>query len=175
MQVDKLEIRKVHKTAIFLGLAFVGSVFIYTLLVELANRKIINLGTAPVISGLETLKYIFLGLTFITLFAIRGVKHNILSGKVKLQPNSGLPTPLTGPLIKLMRATLVGYAFCESVALYGLVYYFLSGNIQDFYLFIILSLFLFARHFPRYQQWESWLSGINEKPPNFDEVYMKNN
>jgi len=41
-------------------------------------------------------------------------------------------------------------------AIFGLVLYFLTRNVTDFYLFLITSLFFFSFHFPKFSQWEAW-------------------
>ncbi len=65
---------------------------------------------------------------------------------------------LSSKIQKLFSATIITYALCESVAIFGLVLFLTGGETFDFYLFIALSLTFFAVHFPRYGQWEEYLT-----------------
>jgi hypothetical protein len=156
------EIRQVHRTACIIGLAFIGSVFTYVILSELLNRGFIALPKPALGVEMDLIKYILIGITILTLFLIRPIKKIMLSGNILLQPPAQGQSRLAAPLQKLMSATIIGYALGEAVAIYGLVYYFLARNINDFYIFIIVSLFILTRHFPRYKDWENWLKGIGE-------------
>jgi len=58
-----------------------------------------------------------------------------------------------------MTAAVITYAFCESIAVLGLVLYFLGGSSTDFYVFMVISLFFFSVYFPKYERWEEWMKG----------------
>ncbi len=53
-------------------------------------------------------------------------------------------------------ASVVTFALCESVGMFGVVPLVTSGSSADFCFFIVRSLGLFARYFPRRGQWEDW-------------------
>jgi hypothetical protein len=44
------------------------------------------------------------------------------------------------------------------VVIYGLMLFLMGGRSSDFYFFMALSLVFFAVYFPRYGQWEEWVS-----------------
>jgi hypothetical protein len=56
---------------------------------------------------------------------------------------------------QLAVSSIITFALCEAVAIYGLVLFFIAGNSADFYIFMMLLLIYFAVYFPRYSQWES--------------------
>jgi hypothetical protein len=58
---------------------------------------------------------------------------------------------------RLFQAAVVTFALSESVAIFGLVLFLLSGKAMDFYLFMFLSLFYFWFFYPKYQDWEARL------------------
>jgi len=61
-----------------------------------------------------------------------------------------------------MTAAVITYAFCESIAVLGLVLYFLGGRPTDFYVFMLISLFFFSVYFPKYGWLEEWIkAGLN--------------
>jgi len=59
---------------------------------------------------------------------------------------------------KLQTSTIVVMAFCESVAIFGLVLFILTGGSTDFYILLALSLALMAVHFPRLDKWREFIS-----------------
>ena len=63
----------------------------------------------------------------------------------------------TGSVERLFQAAVVTFALSESVAIYGLVLFLMSGNAMNFYLFMFLSLFYFWFFYPKYQDWEAQL------------------
>ena len=69
-----------------------------------------------------------------------------------LAPRAGAGAP--GP--RLQTASIVTLALCESVGVFGVVLFVISGSAADFYLFLALSLGLFAIYFPRHDRWEEW-------------------
>jgi len=58
---------------------------------------------------------------------------------------------------KLQTATIVVMAFCESVAIFGLVLFILTGSSTDFYILLALSLALMVVHFPRLNKWRDFI------------------
>ncbi len=104
----------------------------------------------------EFLRYVFLGVTIVEFFVITFMRRIILSGEGGTSGLSNRGAPLRAKVQRLFTATIVTFAFCESVGIYGLVLFLIGGSTFDFYLFLFLSLALFALYFPRYSQWEEW-------------------
>ncbi|MFZ5448006.1 MAG: hypothetical protein ACOZFS_05150 [Thermodesulfobacteriota bacterium] len=128
----------------FVGLAMIAAVFVYAGVVE-----VIKWQWAP-FSGFaklppqtaSLLKYIFLALAAAQYFIIKVVHKLILA-----QSPDNLP-----------QAAIVTFALCESVAVFGLVLFLLTGNALDFYVFMVISLGFFYLFFPKYEQWEQMVS-----------------
>ena len=59
---------------------------------------------------------------------------------------------------RLMTAFLISYALAEFPALLGLAAFVLTGQSQPFYILILVSVYLFAVHAPRYAHWQSWFT-----------------
>ncbi len=148
-----------HRMATVIGYGMIGTLLIFTAVVETlksTNFEAVG-GFAP--SVLQLLRYLFLGITFVEFFVIRAIKQRILSGGGKDYSPVKQRDLLLPRLQKLFSAAIIGFAFCESIAIYGLVLFVIGGSATDFYLFIFLSLVFYALFFPRYSQWEAWVSG----------------
>ena len=141
--MDNQQLKMRYLTVNFIGLAMIGSVFIYAVVVEVLKR------TQAPFSGfadltpaqVQMLKYIFVALAIATFFLIKFMQKILASGSVE----------------RLFQAAVVTFALSESVAIFGLVLFLLSGNAMDFYLFMFLSLFYFWFFYPKYQDWEARL------------------
>ena len=147
-----------HRMATVIGYGMIGTLLIFAAVVE--TLKGMNYETKGVLppSALEILRYLLLGITLIEFFMIRIVKKMILSGRGRMSALSIQGDPLLSKVQKLFAAAIVTFAFCESAAIYGLVLFIIGGNSFDFYLFMFLSLVLFAVYFPKYPQWEEWVN-----------------
>jgi F0F1-type ATP synthase membrane subunit c/vacuolar-type H+-ATPase subunit K len=147
-----------HRMATVIGYGMIGTLLIFTAVVEtLKGMNYETRGFFPS-STLDVLRCLLLGITLVEFFAIRIVKKMILSGGGRISALSNQGDPLLSKVQKLFTAAIVTFAFCESAAIYGLVLFIIGGNSFDFYLFIFLSLVLFAVYFPKYPQWEEWVN-----------------
>jgi len=137
------------KTTNYIGLAMIASVFIYAAIVMLIDKGYISIKVRQVIST-ETstnLKYILLGLSLSQYFIIRFFQKFSLKSANYLPPGS-----------------IIIYALCEAVSIYGLVLFLLSGNSMDFYIFMLISLLYFYLFYPKYADWERlWIQGLSQK------------
>jgi hypothetical protein len=96
----------------------------------------------------ESVGAMLLGLTAISLvtaiatFAVRELLLNrpIRSGELRVDTDAGRN--------RLMQLYVVLWALCESVGVYGLVLYMLSGEARYLYLFLMASAGLFFAHRP---------------------------
>ncbi len=147
-----------HRMATVIGHGMIGTLLIFAAVVE--TLKATHPETQGVLppSTLEILRYLFLGMTLIEFFVIRIVKKMILSGGGRISALSNQGDPLLAKVQKLFTTAIIVFAFCESVGIYGLVLFMIGGSSFDFYLFIFLSLAFFAFYFPKYSQWEEWVS-----------------
>lgn len=158
--MDKL--RAAYRVAVIIGLAFMASLLVYTIIVGLFEKGAIELQGGPTLpdSELETVKFAMLGLSAALFFLIRYVNARIVYAS-GAQGNMHSPrrrpaTGVTPEFGRLTTAALTTYALCEAPAIFGLVLFFLGRNSSDFHLFLLISLFSFAVHFPKFSQWEEW-------------------
>jgi hypothetical protein len=127
----------------FIGLAMIGSVFLYAGVVEVLKRTMApfaGFATLPVAQAM-TLKYVFVALAIGNFFLIKFIQKILGAPSVQ----------------QLRQAAIITFAISESVAVLGLVLFLLAGNAMDFYTFMFLSLFYFWFFFPKYQDWEERL------------------
>lgn len=146
------ELKKAYRIVVIIGIAIVVSVFAYAVVVEYikATQKPFK-GFAP-FPEVEILRYLFFGLAAMQFFLIRFIRGFILSKKdMTAQFTQGKPSV---SIQQLFVSSIITFALCEAVAIYGLVLFFIAGNFIDFYIFLIISLIYFAIYFPRYSQWE---------------------
>jgi len=127
----------------FIGLALIGSVFLYAGAVEVVRwtmAPFAGFAGLPV-AQMMPLKYVFVALAIGDFFLIKFIQK-ILGGRSVTQ---------------IVQAAMVTFALSEAVAVLGLVLFLLAGHAMDFYTFMFLSLFYFWFFFPRYQDWEDRL------------------
>jgi hypothetical protein len=147
-----------HRMATVIGYGMIGTLLIFAAAVETLKAMNYRPGGFLPPSALEILRYLLLGITLVEFFMIRIVRRMILSGGGRV---SGLPKqgdPFLPKVQKLFTSAIVTFAFCESAGIYGLVLFIIGGSSFDFYLFVFLSLALFAVYFPKYPQWEEWVN-----------------
>ena len=161
MVVGEESVEKLHqhyRLATVIGYGMIGSLLVLAAVVE--TLKAIPYESPGFFSSstLDLLRYLFFGIAVIEFFLIRFIRKMILSRGNGTRLLSREGDLVSGKAQKLFSATVVSFAFCESVAIYGLVLFILGGSSLDFYLFIFLSLGFFWFYFPRYPQWEKWVN-----------------
>lgn len=149
------ELKKGYRITVIIGIAMIASVFVYAVIVELIKSGSIPFKGVPPFPEFEILRYVFFGIAIFTFFIIRFIRGIVLSNKDTM-PQLAQDQPSSLLVQKLVMASVITCAFCESVAIYGLILFFIAGNSIDFYILMILSLIYFAVYFPRYSQWEEW-------------------
>ena len=135
------DLKRVYRVATIIGIAMISSLFIYAFIVEFIKVDVnINLPSSMV----DLLRYLFFGVAIGEFLLIRFLRSRMVSG-----------APSPAKIQKLFSMTIITYALCESVAIYGLIFFLIGGKRFDFYSFMILSLIFFAIYFPRYAQWKN--------------------
>jgi hypothetical protein len=128
----------------FIGLAMIAAVFAYAGVVEVIKWQwapFTGFAKLPPQTAL-LLKYIFLVLAAAQYVIIKVVQKLILA-----QSAANLP-----------QAAIVTFALCETVAIFGLILFLLTGNGLGFYVFMVISLGFFYLFFPKYEDWEQKVS-----------------
>ena len=153
------ELKSKYRKAVFIWIDMVFSIFIYALAVEIMKKNSAFLKTTSPLQEGGMPVFIVLVFATITFFLIKYIHNQML-----YSPPPGNPEGSKGPLApRLLKASLVSDAICESVAVYGLILFGLTKNPFDFYVFMALSLIYFAFNFPRYTQWEEWIQETERK------------
>jgi F0F1-type ATP synthase membrane subunit c/vacuolar-type H+-ATPase subunit K len=148
------DLRKAYRLTAFIGLLMMASLIVYTVVVEFIKEQNAPFGGfAPMPDVFGTLRYALMGVVVAEFFVIFFLNKLMLSGKDPLG-SSPAPVQFAPNVQRLVTASIVSYALCESVAIYGLVLFLIQGNTNDFYLFLAVSLFYFTVFFPRYSNWE---------------------
>ncbi len=160
MEVSPFDALKgAHRQATLIGVAMICSLFIYVIVVK--SIKSYFQGMAPLFI-VDILRYLFFGLAFVEFFLIRFLRKRLLSFNGGAGDSSHQEEARSPMIQRLLIVTIISYALCESVAIYGLILFFIGGSRLDFYTFLILSLICFAVYFPRYNQWEEWWKRAHE-------------
>lgn len=151
------ELKKGYRVAIIIGIAMIGSLFIYAAIVEFIKINYKSFKGFSPFPEVEILRYIFFGITIAEFFLIGFIKKFILSREVtdENNPNQRAFSPR---IQRLLTTAIVTYAICESIALYGFVLFLIGGSSFDFYIFMVISFIFYVGYFPRYLQWEEYLS-----------------
>lgn len=151
------ELKRGYRTTFITGITIIASVFVYAAIVELIKIRFAPFEGFSPFPEIEILRYVFLGIAIVEFFLVRFLRNLTLSGKTPIQRTSQ-ESPLSSFIQRLATTSIMIYAICESVAIYGLVLFLLAGSSLDFYAFMVLSLIYFAIYFPRYNQWEEWIN-----------------
>jgi F0F1-type ATP synthase membrane subunit c/vacuolar-type H+-ATPase subunit K len=140
------DLRRTYRTAAIIGVAMMASVIIYAVVIDVLSRA--EMRPAPPLGQEQarTLLFVLLGICAVLFLVIRSLAK---AGP----PLSGTVDPEQAAQRLLVRS-ITQFALCEVPAILGLVAFILGGNSTDGYLFILISLFLFSLHFPKYRQWE---------------------
>lgn len=156
------KLRAAYRVTVIIGLAMMASLVAYLVVVSLIENGSIAVGGEASVQGEKTefLKFAFLGVSIILVLLIRIVNRILLktgADRPGMRGERRFPEQEdvldTGPLVN---AAVITFALCEVPSVLGLVLYFLARSVTDFYLFLIISLFAFSFHFPRFSQWEAW-------------------
>ena len=132
-----------------IGMAMMGAVFVYALLVLAISKGVLPVKVQPSLSQAVTtnLSYAFLILAVADYFIISFVKKISLKNVLFLQP-----------------LAITIFALCESVAILGLVLFFLTAQANNFFIFMVISLLYFYLFYPKYADWEK-LANQEENQP----------
>jgi hypothetical protein len=149
-------LRKGHRTAVIIGWLMILSVLAYAGVAEYLTRSNAPFaGFAPLPKDIfNKLRLVLLGVCLLDFAFIPFLRNRVLFAQNR--PDMPAPgRPLT-PESKLVASSIITFALCESIVIYGIVLFLVNGARQEFYFFFFLSLIAFAVHFPRYERWQEW-------------------
>jgi hypothetical protein len=146
---DQSGLNKVFGTCRLVGLAVIISLFLYAVIVEVVRAWLKPfLGFARIENAL-VLRYAFYAAAIAIVIASRVLNSLILR-------RSGPDEPKT-VVQQLNLAAIVSMTLSEGPALMGLILFFVGGFFRDFYMLLIVSLFLEFMYFPRLRGWQEVL------------------
>ena len=150
------ELKKRWQITALIAAAMIASVFAYLAVAEVLKQSG-NFQGGPVAGDQMRMLRIIIFVIAIgdALFSFI-IKGFLLKGADIPQ---GVDENLIVPVLaqKLQYSTIVVMAFCESVAIFGLVLFMLTGSSTDFYILLALSLALMVVHFPRLDKWRDFI------------------
>jgi magnesium-transporting ATPase (P-type) len=155
------ELKKAHRLNVMIYIAMIVSMFVYAGVVEYMKRSAVPTGQAIDLSGSDAnmFRNILIIIALLEYFIIRFVRHMMLSRKIIAPRISGVKSQFSPPVAQLFAASIMTYALCYTIIVYGFVLFMLSGVTMNFYIFMIIALVFFALFRPQYSQWEDWMEG----------------
>jgi hypothetical protein len=162
--INEESLCKGYRLAVYICCAMIASVFIYAGVVEyLEVQNAPFHGYSPLPAAVyDKLRLILLVVALVDFALIPYIRNSALKAASRLGTAPVAGANLPGPVGKLITVSMITFALCESIAIYGLVLFLVNGGRQEFYLFLLIALAAFAIHFPRYNRWEEWLRGMPE-------------
>jgi len=149
---DLSGLRKAYRTSSLVGAAVIASLFLYAVVVEVGRAWLKPfLGFARVENAL-VLRYAFYAAAIVIVISSRILNSLILRKSRQADPKAVLR--------KLSLAAIVSMALGEGPAIMGLALFLLGGFSRDFYMLLIVSLFLEFMYFPRLRNWEDYLKDL---------------
>ena len=146
------ELKNAYRRTAIIGIAMVATLATYIVIVVLIQA---TRGSFESRVDASLLRNIFLFISLAMVFFIQ-----ILRNRMFRPPSVAAAgeKPNEKDLIqKLVSTSVVIFGLAESIAVFGLVLFFLTNRATDFYMFLAISLVSFTLFFPRYSQWEEWL------------------
>lgn len=134
-----------YKQTATLAGGIAASLVVYVIVAELLTR---NTSAAEPPAFFATLR--------IALFVVAGVAIFVTT-IVKGMMLRSAPADPADRLARVRAASLTAVALAELPALCGLVLVALGGTRPDFYMLLVISLYMMVRHFPRRGPWDDYL------------------
>lgn len=133
-----------------IGAAMIASLLVYAIVVQLIRITFAPFEGFARFPQWEVLRYAFVGLAVAAAALIQVLRRRLLAAR---------PAGMV-PGLALQTASIVTFALCEAVGVFGFVLFLVGGSVVDFYFFLVLSLVLFGIYFPRYDQWAQRARGM---------------
>jgi hypothetical protein len=138
---EREAIEKGYLTLKMIWIAMLALLPLYVIVCHLFGHEIRQATTAQL--PLARLRYIFLGLSLVTLcliYYLRGLMLAVRSPGFGVRPSEPSSYPSQPQALgKYATAVIVSLALSGSIGMYGLVLFFLGGAVQALYLFIVIS------------------------------------
>jgi hypothetical protein len=142
------QLNRMFRTALFVAGAVLAALPVYILVVEILKRRGARLGLGLETGTLLTLRYALYGAAVAAVILLR-----VLRGMILRKAPEDSPDRLAH---KLLQASILTSALSEVPALLGVILFLLTGFTRDFYILLVVSLFLMFMFFPRFRNWSDW-------------------
>jgi len=142
------QLSRMFRTALFVAGAVLAALPLYLLAVEILRRQGVRLGLELERGTITILRYALYGAAIATVIFLR-----VLRGMILRKKPGDSPDRLAH---KLLQASILTSALSEVPALLGVILFLVAGFTRDFYILLIVSLFLMFMFFPRYRNWSDW-------------------
>lgn len=143
---NRTHLQREHRKSVILAWAMVASILAYLVVAEVIRMQ--NQPFTGFAPGAAPPKDVFFIGALIAFIGIRMARNAILKG-VGADPAARLN--------RLRTATIVSLVMTDIPAVIGLVLFLMTGNTQEFYVMVALSLVGVALYFPKLHHWEAWL------------------
>jgi F0F1-type ATP synthase membrane subunit c/vacuolar-type H+-ATPase subunit K len=147
------ELKNAYRRTTIIGLAMIMSLVTYILVVAFIQAM---RDSSEGLVETSLLRNIFLFVSLAMVFLIQNIRSRLFRIP-SVATERGEKTNPKDLIRKLVSTSVVIFALAESIAVFGLVLFFLTASATDFYMFLGISLLSFVLFFPRYAQWEEWM------------------
>jgi len=152
--LEKMAIEKGFLTLKIIWAAMFGPLLIYVIICHQFGHEIRQVANIQI--PVDVLKYIFLGLSLVTLFLTHHLRRSMLAVRsvgpvIKLADQTSYSNQPQA-LVKYTAAVIVSLALSESIGIYGLVLFFLGDTFRTLYTFIIISAFAMSYYRPKQEE-----------------------
>jgi hypothetical protein len=143
----KIEIA--HRQAIVVTGAVGVSLAVYAAMIEVLRRM---LPPPVVFEQFDMLRVVLFAVAGVMVFTSTVLKSTLLRN-----------APATADLriSRLRTAAIISAAFAEVPVILGLVLFVVGRLSSDFYILLVVSLYMLVRHFPRREQWDRYVRGTS--------------
>jgi len=144
------DLKRAHQMSVILYIAFMASLGIYVVVLEILKAEFKDFQGTLESYQFPWIRYVFYGLGLLQFFIIRLIRQILTKGLTT--------TEIKALIAHLNKMSILTAAFCEAPAIFGLISFFLNGNLRDFYVLMAMSFILFFLYFPKYSNWEEWIA-----------------
>ena len=163
---DKADLNKAYWIAIVVACFTIASFLVYAWLVSFIGTAFDPFnGLFPLIKG-DTLKYVLMGTSVAISLLIRLLKKVLPSGRVSVRLPAQVKKRLnieSDGAQRLLMTSVITFALCELVALFGVAVFLVSGHALDFYIFLVLAIILITINFPLRKEWGELVKDFTKK------------
>lgn len=147
------QLKRQYQNAIAVSCAFILSVVCYGVvasLVETGDDRLLETGK----NGIMWLRLFLFGLGAAAVFSISRIRSMLLSAEINF---SNAESPAASLSRRLFLSTVITMAAAEIPACMGLILFFISSDLKDYYVFAALAMSAMIIYLPKYDRWDTWL------------------